>query len=81
MKLSPELGLSKINFGSDLEIVIFPVVVSFASDLKKLAEEMPSRVSASSPLPEPSTVFILVNKSDADNLAAGIVPDVKSAAE
>ena len=40
----------------------------------------PSNVSASKPLPEPSTVFILVNKSDADNLAAVKVPVVKSAA-
>ena len=65
MKLSPVLGLSKINFGSDFEIVIFPVVVSFASDLKKLAEEMPSRVSASSPEPAPSTVLSNVRISEA----------------
>ena len=51
--------------------------MSSASDLTKLAELMPSRVSASSPLLAPSTVLIRVNKSDADNLAEGIVPEPK----
>ena len=37
--------------------------MSSASDLTKLAELIPSKVSASSPLPAPSTVFIKVKIS------------------
>ena len=40
-----------------------PEKVAFTSDLKKLAEEIPSSVSAFNPEPAPSTVFSNVNIS------------------
>ena len=40
--------------------------LSLVSDLKKLAELIPSKVSASSPEPAPSTVLIAVSISLAD---------------
>ena len=41
-------------------------IESFASDLTKLAEDIPSSVSASNPLPAPSTVLRRVKISLAD---------------
>ena len=46
-------------------MVKVPVEVSAASDLKKLAPCTPSKVSASSPEPAPSTVLIAVSISAA----------------
>ena len=46
-------------------IVNVPVNVSEVSDLKKDAELIPSRVSASRPDPDPSTVLMSVKISDA----------------
>ena len=42
-----------------------PLCVSAASDLRKDAEEIPSKVSASKPEPAPSTVLIFVSTSAA----------------
>ena len=51
----------------DVELKVYrPDKLSFASDLAKLAELTPSKVSASSPLPAPSTVLMSVNISLAD---------------
>ena len=42
-----------------------PFAVSAISVLKKLPDETPSKKSASNPDPDPSTVFIRVNISEA----------------
>ena len=53
----------KLSTAAAPETVSVPVNVSLASDRKKDAELIPSRVSASSPDPAPSTVLMSVSIS------------------
>ena len=63
IKLGPEpVTLITGLVPSDCAVIV-PLKLSSAFDLKKLPEETPSNVSASSPLPAPSTVLINVRIS------------------